>query len=143
MPALFGWEMPFPFARPFLYLYILFVSGQQRHKWLYLLHFVPAVTVTMILAFVLPVAIVEYKEKYYFAREYDTLIMVLVAGFMISGVTYIILSFLLLRKHRQNIIGQFSNTEKITLNWMRYLISGMGAIWIVVIFDPNPAVFLW
>jgi len=142
MPALFGWEMPFPFLHgPFLYLYILFVSGQQRHKWLYLLHFVPAVAVTIILALVLPVAVVEYKEKYYFAREYDTLIMVLVAGFMISGVIYIILSFLLLRKHKQNIIGQFSNTEKITLNWMRYLISGMGAIWVVVIFDPNPAVF--
>ncbi|OOG17186.1 hypothetical protein BWD42_17180 [Sphingobacterium sp. CZ-UAM] len=142
MPTLFGWEMPFPFLHgPFLYLYILFVSGQQRHKWLYLLHFIPAVIVSIILAFVLPVAVVEYKEKYYLTHEFDTLIMVLVVGFMISGVVYIILSFILLRKHKQNIIGQFSNTEKITLNWMRYLISGMGAIWIVVIFDPNPAVF--
>ncbi len=142
MSKLFGWEMPFPYLHgPFLYLYILFVSGQQRYKWRYLLHFIPAVVVSIILAFVLPVAVVEYKGKYYMAREFDTFFWAMMIGFIISGVVYIILSFILLRRHKRNIVGQFSNTEKITLNWMRYLISGLGAIWIVVIIEGTPTMF--
>lgn len=142
MPKLFGWEMPFPYLHgPFLYLYILFATGQQRHTWRYLLHFIPAVIVAVILAFVLPDAVAEYKGKYYMLREYDTFIWIMMLGFMISGIVYIILSLMLLRRHRQNIVGQFSNTEKITLNWMRYLIFGIGAIWIVVIIEGSPELF--
>ncbi|MEZ0454157.1 helix-turn-helix domain-containing protein [Sphingobacterium thalpophilum] len=142
MPKLFGWEMLFPYLHgPFLYLYILFATGQQRHTWRYLLHFIPAVIVAVILAFVLPDAVAEYKGKYYMLREYDTFIWIMMLGFMISGIVYIILSLMLLRRHRQNIVGQFSNTEKITLNWIRYLIFGIGAIWIVVIIEGSPELF--
>jgi hypothetical protein len=52
----------------------------------------------------------------------------MVAAIMISGVAYVTGSLILLRRHRHNIVGQFSNTDKITLNWMQYLISGMGFI---------------
>lgn len=130
-PALVGWELPLPFLHgPFLYLYILFLSGQQRYKGLYLLHFIPAVLVAAILAFVLP----EVHSSTSALSAFTPLFHGMVIGIMISGVVYVILSLILLSRHQRNIVGQFSNTDKITLNWMRYLISGIGVIWIVVIF---------
>jgi AraC-like DNA-binding protein len=39
----------------------------------------------------------------------------------------------LLREHKKNIANHFSNDEKIKLNWLRYLIYGLGIIWILVI----------
>lgn len=129
--AFIGWELPLPFLHgPFLYLYILFLSGQQRYKWNYLFHFIPAVLVAFILAFVLP----EVHSSTSALSAFKPLFQGMVAAIMVSGVVYVIVSLLLLKKHQRNIVGQFSNTDKITLNWMRYLISGMAMIWIVVIF---------
>ncbi|PWN69377.1 AraC family transcriptional regulator [Chryseobacterium phosphatilyticum] len=130
-PDLVGWELPLPFLHgPFLYLYILFLSCQHHHKWLYLLHFIPAILVAIILAFVLP----EVHSSTYALSAFTPLFHGMVTAIMISGVVYVILSLILLSRHQRNIAGQFSNTDKITLSWMRYLISGMGVIWIVVIF---------
>lgn len=130
-PDLVGWELPLPFLHgPFLYLYILFLSCQRHHKWLYLLHFIPAILVAIILAFVLP----EVHSSTYALSAFTPLFHGMVTAIMISGVVYVILSLILLSRHQRNIAGQFSNTDKITLSWMRYLISGMSVIWIVVIF---------
>lgn len=140
-PELFGWELPFPFLHgPFLYLYILFLSGQRQRRWhnLEILHFAPAVLVVIVLAFVLPFAIVRIDGNYSVLPEYEPLFRIIVAGIIISGIVYIALSYRLLHRHKRNIERQFSNTGKITLNWMRYLISGMSVIWMVVIFDQAP-----
>lgn len=129
--AIAGWELPLPFLHgPFLYLYIVFLSGQQRYKWNYLFHFIPAVLVALILAFILP----EVHSSTSALFAFKPLFQGMVAAIMVSGVVYVIVSLLLLKKHQRNIVGQFSNTDKITLNWMRYLISGMAMIWMVVIF---------
>lgn len=126
-----GWEMPLPFLHgPFLYLYILFLSDQQCYNWHYLLHFIPAVLAAVILAFILP----EIHSSISALSAFKPLFLGMVTAIMVSGVVYVIFSLILLKKHQQNIVGQFSNTDKITLNWMRYLISGMAIIWIVVIF---------
>lgn len=141
MPKLFGWELPFPYLHgPFLYLYILFISGQQRYKWSYLAHFIPAVTVSIVLALSLPDAVVENRGLYHLSAQYDLLFTVMETGFVISGIIYISLSLFLLYNHRRNIKGQYSNTEKINLDWMRYLIIGMGVIWLVIIFARIPSV---
>ncbi|AZA83106.1 AraC family transcriptional regulator [Chryseobacterium lactis] len=133
-PVLVGWELPLPFLHgPFLYLYILFLSGQQRYRRFYLLHFIPAILVAFILAFVLP----EVHSSTSALSAFTPLFHGMVTCIMISGVVYVILSLILLNRHQRNIVGQFSNTDKITLNWMRYLISGMGVIWIVVIFTQS------
>lgn len=134
-PSFIGWELPLPFLHgPFLYLYILFLSGQQRYRWAYLLHFIPAVLTSVLLAFILP----GIQSDQLMLSVYQPLFRVIIGGIMVSGVIYVVLSLILLYRHRQNIRGQFSNTDKITLNWMRYLISGMGVIWIVVIFMQSP-----
>ncbi|WP_312305822.1 helix-turn-helix domain-containing protein [Chryseobacterium sp.] len=132
VPLLLGWELPLPFLHgPFLYLYILFLSGQQRHEKQYIIHFIPAVSVACLLIFILPTVQFSTLSTQSF---FKTLFKGMVAAIMISGVAYITGSLILLHRHRRNIVGQFSNTDKITLNWMRYLIFGMGLIWIVVIF---------
>jgi len=135
IPALIGWELPLPFLHgPFLYLYILFLSGQQRnYGFRYLLHFIPSLLAALLLAFIIPAARLDTSAL----SDFTPLFKGIVVCIMISGVVYVTLSLRLLYRHRQNIVGQFSNTDKITLNWMRYLISGMGIIWIVVIFIPS------
>lgn len=135
MPALIGWELPFPFLHgPFLYLYILFLTGQQRHGWRNILHFVPAVLTAVILAFVLPAMSVQEKLGVSAPSGFEPLFQWMVSGIIVSGVVYVIWALDLLRRHRRNLAVQFSNTDKITLNWLRYLIGGMAAIWTVVIF---------
>lgn len=135
MPALIGWELPFPFLHgPFLYLYILLLTGQQRHGWPNILHFIPAALTAIILAPVLGAMSVEEKLGVAAPSGYEPLFQWIVRSIIVSGVVYVTLSLNLLRRHRQNVANQFSNTDKITLNWLRYLIGGMGIIWIVVIF---------
>ncbi|MCW3465157.1 AraC family transcriptional regulator [Chitinophaga nivalis] len=135
MPALIGWELPFPFLHgPFLYLYILYLTGQQRYGWRNILHFIPAVLTAIILAPVLGSMSVQEKLGLVRPSGFEWLFQGIVSSIIISGVVYVILSLRLLRRHRQHVAVQFSNTDKITLNWLRYLIGGMGVIWMVVIF---------
>ncbi|MBL7710754.1 MAG: helix-turn-helix domain-containing protein [Chitinophagaceae bacterium] len=52
---------------------------------------------------------------------------------ILSGIVYVIWLLALLREHKKNIADHFSNDEKIKLNWLRYLIYGLGVIWMLVI----------
>ncbi|MBC9914673.1 AraC family transcriptional regulator [Chitinophaga varians] len=138
MPALIGWELPFPFLHgPFLYLYILFLTGQQRYRWRNLLHFIPSLLTAVILVPVLGAMSVPEKMGVGRPSGFEPLFRWMVGCIIVSGVVYVLLSLHLLRIHRQNVAAQFSNTDKITLNWLRYLIGGMGTIWIVVICSPS------
>jgi AraC-like DNA-binding protein len=58
-----------------------------------------------------------------------------------SGITYVIWSLLLLRKHSKNILNQFSDIEKINLNWLRYLIIGISSIWLFVFYGKDDLIF--
>jgi len=49
------------------------------------------------------------------------------------GPVYIVFSWLLLRKHKKNILQDFSYTEEIDLKWLQYLVVLMGSIWGVVV----------
>lgn len=141
IPKLIGWELPFPYLHgPFLYLYIVFISGQQKYTWHYLFHFIPAIIIAIVLVFLLPVAIVTTKGYHHVAPEFDLVFLIMESGLMISGAIYIILSTILLYRHNRNIKAQFSNTSKITLNWMQYLVFGMGVIWAIVITVQIPPV---
>ncbi len=138
-PQFILWQLPFPFLHgPFLYLYILFLSAQQRYRWRYLIHFIPAVVVLMILTFVLPDVFVRTQSEIKILPQFEAFFQILVVAIILSGLTYVVLSLRLLHAHRRNIIGQLSNTDRITLNWIRYLILGMSAIWVVVIFSDSP-----
>ncbi|MBG0860928.1 MAG: AraC family transcriptional regulator [Bacteroidales bacterium] len=53
---------------------------------------------------------------------------------LISGFSYIFLTFLLLRRHHRNILNNLSNSnENSNLHWLRNLLAGMLVIWLVVL----------
>ncbi|SMC60266.1 helix-turn-helix domain-containing protein [Pedobacter nyackensis] len=134
IPELIGWNAPIPLAHgPFLYAYILQLTQQQKTRYGWLLFFVPfflgylyilldlqplsnAARISMLSGNQPP----ELKCEYLFPG--------LTTAIICSGVVYIAASLVLLRRHKKNINEQFSNTDRITLNWLRYLIAGIVII---------------
>jgi len=51
----------------------------------------------------------------------------------LSGLFYLFYNFKLVNDHKRNIMAQFSNQEKINLNWLRILVYMMAFIWILII----------
>ncbi|WP_300602100.1 helix-turn-helix domain-containing protein [Niabella sp.] len=136
VPGVLGWELPFPFIHgPFLYLYTLYLTHQQKHKYRWIWHFLPFLITYLIW---IPVLIQSPEQKLYIyehgAPGYKGIAIVLTVAIIASGIGYVIAALILLKRHRRNIAGQFSNTGKITLNWLRYLIGGIGVIWFFVTF---------
>ncbi len=58
-----------------------------------------------------------------------------------SGFLYVSLSILAVRKYKKQISDLFSNTEKINLNWVYYLIIGIGLTWIAVVLKNDILIF--
>lgn len=134
-PWLLGLELPLPFVHgPFLFLYTTALTQVRRIKAIGLLHFLPVLVVYIIMTsfFLLPPG----KKIFVYQHDgagYEWLANNIFIPIIISGVAYVVLSFLKLKQHRANIENEFSNTDKINLNWLRYLIYGTSVIWIVII----------
>lgn len=132
---LLGLSTPFPLlSGPFLYLYTkTLTEGKPKLGYLDYLHFLPAVLVVL---YMIPFFFQPGEEKlqYVLALEQQRSIFTLIVlfGIMVSGITYITLSLLILRRHRKNLTTKFSYTDQINLNWLRNLIIGMIAIWSIV-----------
>ncbi|MGW8313950.1 MAG: helix-turn-helix domain-containing protein [Bacteroidales bacterium] len=52
---------------------------------------------------------------------------------MSLGPVYIVLSLITLRKHIRSVSDNFSYTEGINLNWLKYVLAGLAFIWSMVI----------
>lgn len=133
---LLGLNTPFPLLHgPFLFLYAKVLTSEKNlmDKVDYL-HFLPSL---LLIIRMLPFFFMPGAEKLEYTNELDeqrSLLMTIVLYcYMISGITYITLSLLVLRKHRKNLEANFSYTDQINLNWLRNLIIGMIAIWSIVI----------
>jgi len=141
---LLGVEIPFPLLHgPFLYLYTAAMTNQlpSNKNW-GLVHFIiPALSLLMLLGFFMLPAnekVEVYRKK---GAGYGTQMSINHIAIYISGIFYVALCIMLLRKHRKNIEEQFSFTEKINLNWLRYLVCGIGFIWLIVITSSDFWVF--
>lgn len=142
-PLLVALGIPFPLLHgPFLYLYTSSLTRQVRHRLLRFLHFLPFLLSYLILLpfFLAPAAHKTYTFQHH-GEGYRWVLFPLQIAEMVSGILYVILSLIILRRHSKNIENQFSNTEKINLNWLRYLIVGMLVIWVAVIFTSDVYVF--
>lgn len=132
---LLGLATPFPLlSGPFLYLYTkVLTSGKARMDRLDYLHFLPAV---LLILRMLPFFFLPGLEKLQYTQELEeqrsVLMIIVLYSYMVSGVIYITLSLLVLRRHRKNLAANFSYTDRINLNWLRNLIIGMIAIWSIV-----------
>ncbi len=132
---LLGLSTPFPLlSGPFLYLYTkVLTNGKTKMNRLDYLHFLPAV---LLIIRMLPYFFLPGNEKLQYTLEMQqqrsVLMTVTLYSYMVSGITYIILSLLLLRRHRKNLTANFSYTDQINLSWLRNLIIGMIVIWSIV-----------
>jgi AraC-like DNA-binding protein len=143
-PLLLGLQFPMPlFHGPFLYIYTVTASYNKHFSKNYLLHFVPALLahVALFQFYLLPAAekIEVFRSK---GAGYEWYTSTLFAAIVISGFVYVLLSFYQLRAYRKKINEEFSDTERINLNWLRYLIYGILTIWIVLILNgKDPLIF--
>ncbi|QEC66898.1 helix-turn-helix transcriptional regulator [Panacibacter ginsenosidivorans] len=134
-PYLLGVEKGLPLVHgPFLFLYTLALTSAKKVTKVSLLHFIPVV---ILYGLMMPFFLMPPERKIdvynHQGQGYEWLAVILIPAIMLSGIVYVILSFYLLRKHKKNIESQFSDTEKINLNWLRYLIYGTSVIWIIII----------
>ena len=134
-PWFLGLELPLPLVHgPFLFLYTTALTQVRKIKTIGLLHFLP-IAVTYIL--MIPFFLLTFDQKISVYQHngvgYEWLTSSVFIAIVLSGVSYVILSFLKLRQHKFNIEKQFSNTARINLIWLRYLIYGTSVIWVVVI----------
>lgn len=58
----------------------------------------------------------------------------------LSGIYYFLLINQLLLQHKQRILLQYSNHEKINLSWLRFLFYGMVVMWLLIVFWRNDQV---
>lgn len=135
---LWGVEIPIPLLQSvMLYLYAASVTNQlpQKRK-LILLHFIPAAAMYIYLIpfFMLPA---EQKAFVYKNRGagFEVFNIIRIVLTLFSGIFYVTWSSLLLKKHRQKILNQFSYQDKINLRWLQILTAGMGVIWLLIFFS--------
>lgn len=120
---------------PLLYLYTAAMTNMlpaNKIKWA--LHFLPFLIVSIVMT---PFFMLSTEEKGVVVdsggKGYEIQLSINYFAILISGIVYVIWLLILLGKHKKNIANQFSNDEKIKLNWLRYLIYGLGIIWIIII----------
>jgi AraC-like DNA-binding protein len=138
-PYLLGFELPLPLLySPFLFLYAQSLTQNRNFSFTWLLHFLPALALYIRLV---PFYLLPPGEKIYVYENegigYETLLAINRVAIIVSGVAYIFATLWILRRHRKNIEEEFSNTDKINLNWLRYLTYGTAAIWLMIIAGPD------
>jgi AraC-like DNA-binding protein len=142
-PYLLGLEIPLPLIHgPMLYQYIRCLTGNFPKRKIWLLHLAPVLIVYLVLpGFFLMSSqdkINVYQHNGGTYKIHRTIISLMI---ILSGILYIILSTLTIKKYQRQISNIFSNTEKINLNWGYYLIIGISTIWIAVIIKSEILIF--
>lgn len=143
-PHLFGLAIPFPLLHgPLLFLYTMALTRPvyfQAKNWIW--HFIPALCMYI---YLIPFLNLPASEKIKIIENkgagYETFGMVSVVLFNLSGIVYILWSYFLLRAHKKTIAQNFSNTEKINLEWLQYLIFFLSIIWLMVLFGEDNLIF--
>jgi AraC-like DNA-binding protein/uncharacterized membrane protein len=120
---------------PLLYLYTASMTNSipsDRRIWL--IHFLPAIVlfILMVPFLLLPAPqkmdVVDNLGKgFEFQRDLAKY------SIIVSGVVYVVWLVFLLRQHKENIKQQFSYDERIKLDWLKYLVYGLGVIWLIII----------
>jgi AraC-like DNA-binding protein len=128
--------IPLPLVHgPFLYLYTTWQTSGKRFQRKELIHFLPVLLSYTLFArfFFLPFAdrANVFRSK---GGSFELESKLNLYAVYISGMVYIGLSLYKLLKYKKNLVHRFSNTEKITFNWLLYLICWMMLIWVIVLY---------
>jgi AraC-like DNA-binding protein len=136
-PHLLGLGGNFPILQgPFMFVYVLvMIDKTGRFKFSYLLHGLPFLVITLYYIFVF--YLLEASEKLaYFQQQFITPNAAFIITSFLNvflGPVYVVWSLVKLRKHAKNITEQFSYTEQINLNWLKYVVAGLGFVWVTVL----------
>lgn len=142
-PYLLGLERPIGLLHGvFIYLYTLSLTFPERISKKTILHF----TVFIVGVFlILPFLLLSSERKIFVYQNngigYEMIMLLFLLGTIVSGIVYSILSFKVLLMHKQRINNNFSNTEKVNLQWLSNLLIGISCIWLFVIYGNDTLLF--
>lgn len=135
-PHLIGATVPFPLLYgPMLFLYVQYsLKGYPKFKVKDFLHFVPAlVSYIYLIPFYF---FYTAEEKLMVDRgqvdDFGLFSEISLVLYVLSGISYVVVSYFKLLKYRKLIENNFSYNEKINLQWLRYAIIGMGGLFFTV-----------
>ena len=119
----------------FTYIYVsILISKNQQFKWRYLIHLAPYVIFTAIIFFTVFNSEKTPSEGIYLLFNEPTPVVLLVQLLdVFLGPIYMIGCLVKLKKHQRKLSRNFSYTEEIDLNWLKYVIGVMTLVWGVVI----------
>lgn len=133
-PHLIGTTAPFPFLYgPFLYLYVVHSIKSRNHlQKIDYVHFAPALLsyLYMLPFFFFYSAEEKIQVDKGLVNDFSVFSNILLIGFIVSGISYAVLSY---RKlvHREKLVEEnFSFNNRIGLSWLRYTIIGIGSLFI-------------
>lgn len=136
-PHLLGVVIPFPMLHgPFLYFYIYTLTQKEpkfrKRDWLHALPFFIMYAYLMEPFFLHSAAYKAHLVLEVLPNDPPFLIYLTQILYILSGVFYVVTSFILLRKHKSRIADSFSYTEKINLDWMWYMLVSISVVWAFV-----------
>ena len=137
-PHLLGTGAAFPqLEAPFMFVYVtVMIRKDGKFKLTDLLHALPFLFFTVYFAFIFyHLSGPEKLDFYNRILNGDIPLDVKIVSFpnIAIGPIYIVLALLKLKQHTKNISQRFSYTERINLNWLKYVIGGLGFVWIIVV----------
>ncbi|WP_212906365.1 helix-turn-helix domain-containing protein [Capnocytophaga stomatis] len=135
-PHLVGLTHPFPLLHgPFLYLYIVFsLRSDQKFRRKDMLHFLPFVIDYLgMFPFIFGYTAQQklLMDSQDINSEYQWFFIISLVSFVISGITYPVLSYRKITKYQQLINENFAYEEGISLRWLKVFIMGLGIIFLV------------
>jgi AraC-like DNA-binding protein len=124
--------LPFIYS-PALYLYTHLISENKKHFNLkYLYHFLPAVLMLfsgLVLFFIFSEEVRLSLMDPYLKKSTFIIIMRTIIPFY--GITYLLFSLSEIKKYHHRLKENFSNIEKLKLDWLIYLIVGIALVWLL------------
>jgi AraC-like DNA-binding protein len=150
----------FPFVAftygPLLFLYVNFMTRPERKfRWLALLHFIPFVAFLTVSVIFRTKPLVKDLENFFVPDRFISLRIIYSGCFFLSVTIYSILTFIVIKRHQDNLKNLISYTSGvITLNWLKilsisfyaaylilFILGGLNIIGNYIPFDPYFVVF--
>jgi AraC-like DNA-binding protein len=133
-PHLIGITAPFPLLYgPFLYLYVRYSLKSKKHlQKRDFLHFAPALVSYL---FMMPFYFTYSAEEKIqvdngLIDDYSIFSNILLISFILSGIAYAILSSRMLLRRHKIVEDNYSYSNRIDMNWLRFAILGIGLVFI-------------
>jgi AraC-like DNA-binding protein len=137
-PHLLGIGFCFPMLQgPFMFVYVLvMINKSGRFKPEYWLHGIPFIIFSLYFISDFYFLSADEKIAYYEMQSSNPTTVAKLTELLnvFLGPAYVIWSLFKLRKHKKNIEDNFSYTEQLNLNWLKYVLGGLGLVWLKVVF---------